>query len=46
MLKGLMNANAPVVGLDEESVVMLPVSQIHPSPAQARKVFDAGACRA
>lgn len=41
MLKGLMN-NAPVVGLDEESVVMLPVSQIHPSPAQARKVFDAG----
>ena len=43
MLKGLMNSvNAPVVGLDEESVVMLPVSQIHPSPAQARKVFDAG----
>ena len=42
MLKGLMNANGPVVGLDEESVVMLPVSQIHPSPAQARKVFDAG----
>lgn len=42
MLKGLMNANAPSAGLDEESVVMLPVSQIHPSPAQARKVFDAG----
>lgn len=42
MLKGLINANGPVAGLDEESVVMLPVSQIHPSPAQARKVFDAG----
>lgn len=42
MLKGLINASGPVAGLDEESVVMLPVSQIHPSPAQARKVFDAG----
>lgn len=42
MLKGLINASAPAVGLDEESVVMLPVAQIHPSPAQARKTFDAG----
>ena len=43
MLKGLMNnANSTAADLDTESVVMLPVSQIHPSPAQARKVFDAG----
>ena len=43
MLKGLMNnANSTAADFDTESVVMLPVSQIHPSPAQARKVFDAG----